>query len=134
MPCWLLKTEPESYSFNDLLHEGRTRWDGVRNAQAANNLRAMADGDEVFIYHSGSQKAVVGLARVAGTAYPDPDDPSGRFVAIDVTPLRALTPVTLAILKSTPALANLAIMRQSRLSVAPVSLEERAAILQLAGD
>lgn len=132
MARWLLKTEPESFGWNDLVAAGGTRWDGVRNAQAAINLRAMAVGDEALIYHSVSEKAAVGVARVTTTAYPDLADPTGRFVAVDIAPERALYPVTLARMKACEALAGLAMLRQSRLSVSPVTDAEWTAILALA--
>lgn len=127
---WLLKSEPETYAFADLVRDGRTAWDGVRNAQAANFLKAMKVGDEALFYHSGDERAVVGLARVVREAFPDPSDESGRFVAIEVTPIRSLPrPVTLAAMKASPALSGMIMLRQSRLSVAPVSAGEWAAIL-----
>lgn len=132
MARWLLKTEPESYSWSDLTRDGGTRWDGVRNAQAAINLRAMAVGDEALIYHSMSEKAVVGIARVTCPAYLDPADATGRFVAVDIEPVRPLPPVTLAAIKADARLAGLAMLRQPRLSVCPVADAEWDAILQLA--
>lgn len=131
---WLVKSEPETYSYADLEREGRTVWDGVRNNAAALHLKAMREGDEVLVYHSGAEKAVVGVARVVREAFPDPGDEAGRFVALDLAAVRPLKrPVTLAQMKAEPALANLAILRQSRLSVAPVSREDWDIILQMAG-
>lgn len=132
---WLVKSEPETYAYADLVRDGRTVWDGVRNAQAANFLKAMKVGDEALFYHSGEERAVVGVAKVAHEAYPDPSDESGRFVAVEVTPVRALkTPVTLAAMKATPALSGMIMLRQSRLSVAPISDTEWTTILALAGE
>lgn len=131
---WLVKSEPETYSYADLEREGRTVWDGVRNNAAALHLKAMREGDEVLVYHSGDAKAVVGVAKVVREAFPDPGDQAGRFVAVELAPVRPLKqPVTLAQLKADPALANLAILRQSRLSVAPVGPDEWRTILQMAG-
>ncbi|HEY2660850.1 MAG TPA: EVE domain-containing protein [Caulobacteraceae bacterium] len=132
---WLLKSEPETYAFADLQRDGRTVWDGVRNAQAANFLRAMRQGDQALFYHSGAERAVVGLATVEREAYPDPGDASGRFVAVEISYLRPLSrPVSLAEMKAAPALSGMIMLRQSRLSVAPVSPAEWSAILAMAGD
>ena len=132
--CWLLKSEPDTYSFDDLARDGETLWDGVRNAQAANNLRSMAVGDPALFYHSGAGPGVVGLAEVSAPAFPDPGDASGRFVAIRIRPVRRLArPVSLADIKAEPGLAGMALVRQGRLSVSPVSAEEWALILQMAG-
>jgi predicted RNA-binding protein with PUA-like domain len=135
MPAtWLIKTEPAKYSWADLLRDGETIWDGVRNNQAALYLKAMAVGDECFVYHSNEGLEIVGLARVSALAAPDPTDPAGRWVAPRVAPLRPLPrPVSLAALKADTRLKGMAMFRQFRLSVAPVTQDERAAILQLAG-
>jgi predicted RNA-binding protein with PUA-like domain len=134
MAHWLLKSEPDSYSWDDLVRDGGTVWDGVRNAQAANNLKAMAVGDEAFIYHSNVGREVVGIARVDRAAFPDPKDPTGRWVAVGVVPVRAVPrPVTLADMKAEPRLADLALIRQSRLSVVPVSAADWRIILAMAG-
>lgn len=126
---WLVKTEPDSYSFADLVAEGATEWTGVRNPAAAANLRAMAAGDPVLVYHSGRDKAVVGTAAVARTAQPE----DGRWVSVRLAAGDALPrPVTLAELKAAPALAGLATLRQPRLSVSPVTDAEWNAILALA--
>lgn len=131
---WLVKSEPETYSYADLERDGRTVWDGVRNNAAALHLKGMRQGDEVLVYHSGAAKAVVGVAKVVREAFPDPGDEAGRFVAVELAAVRPLKqPVTLAQLKAEPTLANLAILRQSRLSVAPVSDEDWRTILQMAG-
>lgn len=132
MAHWLVKSEPDTYSFEDLQRDGRTVWDGVRNNAAALHLKAMKVGDEVFFYHSGEGKAVVGVARVAREAFPDASDPAGRFVAVELEPVRPLkAPVTLAGMKATPALSGLEMIRQSRLSVSPVRPDEWAAILTI---
>ena len=130
---WLVKSEPETYSFADLERDGGTIWDGVRNNAAALHLKAMKVGDEVLFYHSGEGKAVVGVARVTREAFPDASDPAGRFVAVELAPVRSLArPVSLAQMKAEPALAGMVMLRQSRLSVSPVSHAEWAAILALA--
>jgi len=135
MACWLVKSEPNTYAFADLQRDGRTVWDGVRNNAAALHLKAMKTGDEVLYYHSQEGLAVVGVAKVAKEAFPDASDPSGRFVAVELTPVRPLPrPVTLAEMKAQPALAGMEMLRQSRLSVSPVRPEEWATILQMAGE
>lgn len=131
---WLVKSEPNAYSFDDLQRDGRTVWDGVRNNAAALHLKAMRVGDEVLFYHSQEGLAVVGVAKVAREAFPDAGDPSGRFVAIELTPARVLPrPVTLSEMKANPALEGMAMLRQSRLSVSPVSPQEWTVILNMAG-
>ncbi|WP_374472022.1 EVE domain-containing protein [Phenylobacterium sp.] len=135
MANWLVKSEPNTYSFEDLQRDGRTVWDGVRNNAAALHLKAMKPGDEVLFYHSQEGLAVVGIARVSKPAFPDASDPTGRFVAVELEPVRSLKgSVTLAAMKANPALAEMAMLRQSRLSVSPVTPEEWAAILNMAGD
>jgi predicted RNA-binding protein with PUA-like domain len=132
---WLVKSEPAKYAFADLQRDGRTVWDGVRNNAAALHLKAMRVGDEVLYYHSQEGLAVVGIARVTKEAFPDVTDPAGRFVAAELAPVRPLRQeVTLQAMKSNPALADLAMIRQSRLSVSPVSAEEWAEILKMAGE
>ena len=127
---WLLKTEPEKYSFADLTRDGSTVWDGVRNNQAALYLKAMKVGQQAIIYHSQSDKAAVGLARITREAFLDPSDPAGRFVAVEIAPVRALArPVELAVLKA--ELPGMLMFRQFRLSVLPVTAEELTKILQL---
>ena len=129
---WLLKSEPEKYSYADLVRDGSTVWDGVRNNQAALYLKAMRVGQSAFIYHSQSDKAVVGIATVTREAFLDPSDPAGRFVAVEIAPAKALkTPVTLAQLKAN--LPGMVMFRQFRLSVTPVTDAEWDAILALAG-
>lgn len=130
---WLVKSEPGTYAFADLQRDGRTVWDGVRNNAAALHLKAMRVGDEVLYYHSQEGLAVVGIAAVAREAYPDASDPAGRFVAVDLTPVRPLAhPVTLQAMKATPALAGMDMIRQSRLSVSPVRPDEWTTILKMA--
>jgi predicted RNA-binding protein with PUA-like domain len=131
MARWLLKSEPGSYGWDDLVREGATEWDGVRNHAAAAHLRAMRLGDTALFYHSGEQKAVVGIARVTRAARPDGTE--GNWASVAVAPVESLPrPVTLAALKGEPALTGMAMLRQSRLSVAPVTEAEWAAILALA--
>lgn len=135
MAHWLVKSEPNAYSFDDLVRDGRTVWDGVRNNAAALHLKAMKVGEEVLFYHSQEGKAVVGIAKVAKTAVPDKSDPTGRFVAVELVPVRALDKdVTLAAMKTKPALKDMAMIRQSRLSVSPVTDAEWKAILKMAGE
>ena len=127
---WLVKSEPAKYSFSDLQRDGRTIWDGVRNNQAALYLKAMKVGDQVLYYHSQEGLAVVGIAQVARQAFVDPTDPAGRFVAVELVPVRLLPrPVSLAEIKANPALASMAMFRQFRLSVSPVQPAEWSAIL-----
>jgi predicted RNA-binding protein with PUA-like domain len=133
MAHWLVKSEPNTYSFDHLRRDGRTVWDGVRNNAAALHLKAMRQGDEVLFYHSQEGLAVVGIAKVAREAFPDASDPAGRFVAVELEPVRPLPrPVTLAEMKAEPALADMAMLRQSRLSVSPVKPDEWAAIVAMA--
>ncbi|WP_448582153.1 EVE domain-containing protein [Thermaurantiacus sp.] len=133
MALWLLKSEPDVYSWEDLVRDGETVWDGVRNAQAAANLKAMAVGDEAFFYHSNIGKAAVAICRVTEPAFPDPTDPTGKWVAVKVAPVKPLArPVTLAEMKAEPALGQFQLIRQSRLSVVPVRPAEWARILDLA--
>ena len=130
MARWLMKSEPESYSWADLVREGGTEWDGVRNNAARLHLKAMKPGDEAFLYHSMSDKAVVGIMRIARGAQPDPKD--ADWVSVRVEPVRPLRrPVALAEIKIEPALARMELIRQSRLSVAPVRDEEWNVILRM---
>jgi predicted RNA-binding protein with PUA-like domain len=132
---WLVKSEPAKYAFSDLVRDGKTVWDGVRNHQAAIYLRAMRLGDTLFYYHSQQDLAVVGLATVSKEAFIDPSDPAARFVAVEVSPLRLLAqPVTLAAMKAEPALAGMKMFRQFRLSVIPVEPEEAKVILAMGGE
>lgn len=132
---WLVKSEPAKYAFSDLQRDGSTVWDGVRNNQAALYLKAMKVGDQVLYYHSQEGLAVVGVTEVSREAFPDPSDPAGRFVAVELKPVRALArPVSLAEMKANPALAGMAMFRQFRLSVSPVTSEEWDAILKMAAN
>jgi predicted RNA-binding protein with PUA-like domain len=131
---WLLKTEPSTYSFDRLTKEGRAVWDGVRNNLALLHLRAMKEGDRVLIYHSGAEKAVVGTARVVTSAYADPGQDDPKLVVVDVVPdARLSAPVTLAAIKAEAALAEMPLIRMSRLSVMPVTGEQWKRILAMAG-
>lgn len=132
MAHWLMKSEPGSYAWDELVRDGGTEWDGVRNPAARLHLKAMKAGDQAFFYHSGQQRAVVGMMRIAREAQPDPKD--SDWVSVAVEPVRALGPVTLKAIKADPRLAAMELIRQSRLSVAPVRDEEWAAVLDLAGD
>lgn len=132
---WLMKSEPEKYAFADLQRDGATNWDGVRNNQAALYLKAMKVGDQALFYHSQKDLAAVGLMTVSKEAFLDPSDPAGRFVAVEVKPLRPLKqPVTLAQMKAEPKLADMKMFRQFRLSVVPITPEEWAVIMGLAGE
>jgi predicted RNA-binding protein with PUA-like domain len=134
MAYWLLKSEPVKYSWDQMVADGRTHWDGVRNFQAANNMKAMKEGDRAFFYHSNEGKEIVGLVKIVRTFYPDPADAGGKFGMIDVAPDRPVkTPVTLAEMKTVPELSGFSLIRQSRLSVCPVSDDEWATICKMAG-
>jgi predicted RNA-binding protein with PUA-like domain len=125
MNYWLVKQEPESYSFADFQKEGKTDWTGVRNYTARNNLKAMKTGDKVFYYHSGGEKAVVGLAKVTKSFFPDPTVDDDAWVAVELEAGKPLkNPVTLAAIKANPKLANMQLVRLSRLSVTPVTKDE----------
>jgi predicted RNA-binding protein with PUA-like domain len=125
---WLMKSEPSSYSWADLVRDGSTEWDGVRNNAARLHLRAMKHGDEAFFYHSMDERSVIGIMRVTREAAPDPKDPD--WVSVKVEPLRALErPVTLKEIKAEPKLAKMELIRQSRLSVAPVREDEWETVL-----
>ena len=133
MQYWLVKQEPEDYSWDTFVKDGRTAWTGVRNFQARNNLRAMKRGDLVLFYHSVSEKQVVGIARVQKEAYSDPTAKEGDWSCVDLVPVKPLRkPVSLAVIKSDKALRQLPLVRQSRLSVTPVSAEEFRRLLKLA--
>lgn len=134
MARWLLKSEPFKYSWDRMVADGTTHWDGVRNHQAANNLKAMKVGDRAFFYHSNEGLEVVGVVEIAREYYPDPSDEAGRFGMVDVRALMPVkTPVTLKTMKTDPLLQNMALVRQSRLSVCPVSDDEWAHVCALAG-
>lgn len=129
---WLVKSEPSQYGWEQLVRDGSTHWDGVRNAQARNYLQAMKKGDLLLYYHSNQGKQVVGVARVTREHYPDPTSEDERWVVVDVAPLKALArPVTLAQVKGDPQLRDMALIRQSRLSVMPVEKRAFARILKL---
>ena len=130
MAKWLMKSEPGSYGWDDLLRDGRTEWDGVRNPAARLHLKAMQSGDEAFFYHSGEERAVVGIMRISREGAPDPRDED--WVSVAVEPVRAIGPVTLQAIKAEPALAKMELIRQSRLSVSPVRDEEWAKVLEMA--
>jgi predicted RNA-binding protein with PUA-like domain len=132
MAYWLLKSEPAKYSWDQMVKDKRTHWDGVRNFQAAANLRAMKKGDRAFFYHSNEGKEIVGVVEIVKPFYPDPSDDTGKFGLIDVAPVVAAgRPVGLAEMKQTADLAGMALLRQSRLSVCPVSDREWRVICQL---
>jgi predicted RNA-binding protein with PUA-like domain len=122
MSQWLVKEEPDHYGYDRLANDRTTCWSGVRNPLAQKHLRAIRRGDRIFYYHTGSQKAVVGIAKAVSDAYPDPGDPAGKLHAVDIAAVRALPrPVTLAEIKANPAFASFPLVRMSRLSVMPVS-------------
>lgn len=131
MAYWLMKSEPSSYSWDDLVRDKGTEWDGVRNNAARLHLKAMKKGDEAFFYASMTDKAVVGIMRVTREAQPDPKD--ADWVSVRVEPVRPLNPVTLKAIKDEPSLAKMELIRQSRLSVAPVREEEWRKVIEMAG-
>ena len=132
---WLIKSEPEAYSFDRLVEEGRTLWDGVRNYRARNNLQAMQVGDEAFFYHSVSEKQIVGIVRISKAGLEDPKDDTGTWAAVEIEPVRKFaTPVTLAAIKAEPTLEEIELLRQSRLSVAEIRPEEWKIVRGMAGD
>jgi predicted RNA-binding protein with PUA-like domain len=129
---WLVKQEPEDYSWDDLVRDGSTQWSGVRNFQARNNLRQMNVGDAVFFYHSGKEKCVVGIASVSKAAYPDPTAKEEGWIAVDIKPVKRLTnAVPLADIKANAKLSDLLLVRQSRLSVMPVGKSEFDEIVRM---
>ena len=131
MGKWLMKSEPGTYSWDDLVRDRATDWDGVRNNAARLHLRAMKPGDQALFYHSGEERAVVGIMEIAGAGEPDGAD--GGWVKVPVKPVKALAkPVTLAAIKAEPKLAKMELIRQSRLSVSPVREEEWATVLEMA--
>jgi predicted RNA-binding protein with PUA-like domain len=130
MNYWLVKTEPDTFSFDDLLKDKKTVWDGVRNFHARNNLKNMKTGDTVFVYHTGEQKAIIGLAKVVKAGYPEPDD--NQWIAVDLSGEKKLkNPVTLAQIKADKRLNDMVLVRASRLSVQPVTEKEFELILAL---
>ena len=130
MNYWLVKSEPSAYSWDDLVRDGGTRWDGVRNYQARNNLKAMKRGDPVFYYHSGAAPEVAGIAKVMNEAYQDPTTDDERWVAVDLAPFKPLKcAVSLDEIKKEKRLANIYLIKQGRLSVMPLTKEEYDVIL-----
>ena len=132
MAYWLMKSEPSSYGWDDLVRDGGTEWEGVRNPTARINLRAMKIGDEAFFYHSMDERQIVGIMRIVREARPDAKDPN--WVSVRVEPVRPIQPVTLKAIKAEPKLAQMELLRQSRLSVAPVRDEEWKRVLAMAGE
>lgn len=134
MAYWLVKSEPGTWSWEDHKKAGEAEWDGVRNYQASNNLRAMQIGDRAFFYHSVNEKRIVGILEVTREYYPDPTDPKGRFGMVDFRAVADMPePVTLADIKADPALADMPLIRQSRLSVMPVSADQWRKICRKGG-
>ncbi len=134
MAHWLIKSEPSVYSWDQFVKDKKTSWTGVRNAQAAINLKAMKSGDLCFFYHSNEGKEIVGIAKVVKTAYLDPTDKAGKAVTVDVAPVEPLkNAVTLAAIKADPKFKEMGLVRQSRLSVSPVGDEHWKLILKMAG-
>lgn len=134
MKYWLFKSEPGAWSWDDQIRAGTAEWDGVRNYQADNNMKAMRTGDRGFFYHSVAAREIVGVVEIVREHYPDPSDPTGRFGMVDVKALFPVeTPVSLADIKAEPALAGMALVRQSRLSVTPVAKDEWKLLCRMAG-
>jgi predicted RNA-binding protein with PUA-like domain len=134
MAYWLMKSEPSAYSWDQLVADGKTNWSGVRNYQAAINLKAMKPGDHAFFYHSNEGLAVVGIMEIAKAAYPDPSDKTGRFVQVDVKPIGPMkNPVTLAAIKAEAKLKDMLLVKQGRLSVSPVTAEQWKLICKMGG-
>ena len=134
MNYWLVKQEPDTFSWDDFMREGVAVWDGVRNYQARNNLKAMKNGDQVLFYHSVVGKCVMGIAEVSKEAFPDPTDDSGKWVAVALTPIQPMNkPVTLEQIKNDAQLKDMLIIRHSRLSVMPLTEAEFEHILHLGG-
>ena len=132
MNHWLVKSEPSTYSWDDLVRDGGTRWDGVRNYQARNNLGAMKKGDFVLYYHSGAEPAVVGIARVVKESYRDPTTDDERWVAVDLAPVKPLkSPVPLDVIKKEKRLGNIYLVKQGRLCVMPVTKDEYDIIVKM---
>jgi predicted RNA-binding protein with PUA-like domain len=128
---WLMKSEPHTWSWEQQKNKKTTHWDGVRNYQASNNMKLMKKGDECFFYHSGEERAIKGIVTVIKEYYPDPSDETGRFGMVDVRYLRDLENIYLSQIKSDPFFNNFPLVRQSRLSVMPVSLNEWKKLLKL---
>lgn len=132
MAYWILKSEPETWSWNDQIKHNTTHWDGVRNFQAAHNLKAMKLGDLCYFYHSGNERQIVGIVEVIQEAYPDPSDETGRFVMVDVVWKKNLHhPIPLRLIKSMPSLSHLALVKQPRLSVMPVDAQAWETLFEL---
>lgn len=130
MNYWLLKTEPDTFSWDDLVRDKKTGWDGIRNFQARSHLKAIKKGDLAFVYHTGDEKSIVGIAKVTKENYPDPKD--NEWVAIEIAPVNKLkSPVTLAQIKADKRLTNMVLVRASRLSVQPVKKDEFDMIIAL---
>jgi predicted RNA-binding protein with PUA-like domain len=133
MNCWLVKQEPSDYAWDDFVRDGRTAWTGVRNFAARNHLRSMHKGDEVLFYHSGEGREIVGVAKVLQAAYADPTTNEGDWSCVDLAPVKRLSkPVTLATIKADAVLREMPLVRQSRLSVMPVSAAQFQRVLALA--
>ena len=133
MAFWLVKSEPSAYSWDKMVKDRRASWDGVRNYQAANNMKSMKNGDHAFFYHSNEGLEIVGIVIVVKEYYPDPTDASGRFGMVDVQAVKPVkTPVSLKTIKANPALADLPLVRQSRLSVMPIQDRELKILLRMA--
>jgi len=131
---WLFKEEPTHYSYDDLVRDGKTSWTGVKNPLAQKHLRGVKKGDQIFFYHTGDEKSVIGITRALGDAYPDPADASGKLYAVDIGPVKKLkSPVTLAAVKADAQFASFPLTRMPRLSVMPVSDREWNAIVAMAG-
>ncbi len=132
MKYWLLKSEPEAWSWDNQVKEGASMWDGVRNYQARNNLKEMRKNDLCFFYHSVTERSVVGIVKVVKEHYPDPTDKTGRFVVVDVKAIKKLeNPVSLDQIKENKKLKNIALIKQSRLSVMPIQIKEWEEIIKL---
>jgi len=134
MQYWLMKSEPSAYSWEQLNKDGKTNWSGVRNFQAAANLKAMKKGDHAFFYHSNEGLAVVGICEIVKEAYPDPSDKTGKFVQVDVKPVAPMKqPVTMSEIKATPSLSDMVLVKNSRLSVQPVTVAQWKAVCKMGG-
>jgi predicted RNA-binding protein with PUA-like domain len=134
MQYWLMKSEPSAYSWEQLNKDGKTNWSGVRNFQAAANLKKMEKGDHAFFYHSNEGLCIVGICEIVKEAYPDPSDKTGKFVQVDVKPVAPLKqPVTMAEIKATPSLKEMVLVKSSRLSVQPVTATEWKAVCKMGG-
>jgi predicted RNA-binding protein with PUA-like domain len=131
---WIFKTEPTDYSWDDLVREKRTTWSGVKNALAQKHLRTVAKGDQILVYHTGTERRVVGLARAVGDPYPDPKSAGGKLVTVDIEPVRPVTrSVALGDIKQDAAFKDLALVRMGRLSVVPVTQKQWGRLMELAG-